>query len=148
MQLDLHLVIARILDWPFQHDFMPVNLDSDFVLEPVNNVLRGDRTKSFSSLAGLQCEDESRFSIRRPILLPRSIRALRARRASFESIELAQRGWCDFVCFAAWQEIISRITATHFDHVRFCAETGNVFGQNKFGQRHIDFLKRAQNFST
>src|SRR5205807_5242806 len=51
MQFNLHLVVAGIFYWPFEHDFVPVNLDSNLVLEPVNDVLRGNRTKSFSGLA-------------------------------------------------------------------------------------------------
>lgn len=42
MQFDLHLVIARIFDWPFKQNFVPVNLDSNLILEPVTDVLRGD----------------------------------------------------------------------------------------------------------
>src|SRR5438094_29951 len=42
MQFNLHLVVAGIFYWPFKHDFVPVNLDSNLVLEPVNDVLFGN----------------------------------------------------------------------------------------------------------
>src|ERR1051326_7027872 len=57
MQLNLHLVVAGVFDRPFKEDLVPINLDANLVLEAITNVLRRNRTKSFSRFACCECED-------------------------------------------------------------------------------------------
>src|SRR4030095_12004633 len=56
-----------------------------------------------------------------------------------QRIDLTQGARSDFMCFSVRQKIIARIAPTHFDYVRLGTQSGNVFGQDKFSQRHIDF---------
>src|SRR4029077_10967536 len=56
MQLNCHFMLACILDWAFQNNLVAVNFLPDFVLEPIHNILGGDRSESFASFAGRKCK--------------------------------------------------------------------------------------------
>src|SRR5262245_1592069 len=61
---------------------------------------------------------------------------------------MTQSRWSNLVRHLSRQEIIARITATHLHYVRLGTESGNIFGQNEFGQWHDYLLKGPQKFST
>lgn len=62
MQLNCHLMLARILDWAFQNNFVAINFLPDLVLEPIHNILRGDRSESLASFAGRKRKSHSQLS--------------------------------------------------------------------------------------
>ena len=62
MQLDRDFVFARRLDRMIQYDLMSIYLGAELVLEPVHDVLRRDRTKSFAGFAGFKSKDDARFA--------------------------------------------------------------------------------------
>src|SRR6266516_1614971 len=62
MQSDRDLVLAGICDGALEDNFVPVNLGAELVFAPVHDVRRGDGSKCFASLAGLEREDEPRFT--------------------------------------------------------------------------------------
>src|SRR6266576_4013342 len=98
MQLDLHFVFACVFDRPLENNLVPINLAADFILQAIDNVLRGDRTESSAGFAGFKRERYSQFSdsvaeLFRFVLLARfAFRAL-----LFQIIELPQTRWRDFV---------------------------------------------------
>ena len=140
MQLDRDFVFAGIFDRTLKHNLVPVDLRAEFVLEPVHNILRGNGSKCLAGLAGLQREDELRLAdSARQFFCLVQLAGFALGAFLLQIIELTQGARRDFVCFAVRQEIIARIAATHFDDVRLGTEAGNVFGQNKFSGRHIDF---------
>src|SRR6266511_4710174 len=140
MQLDRDLMLAGVFNWAFQNNFVSINFRAELIFDAVHNILRGDWPKCLSCLAGLQCEDEPRLTdSAREFFCLVQLAGFALGALLLQSVDLTQRTWSDFVCFPVRQEIIARITTTHLDYVRLGTQTGNVFSQNKFSQRHIDF---------
>src|SRR6266436_9094807 len=147
VQPDRDLVLAGIFDWTIQNNLMPVNFCPELVFESINDVLCSNRSECLARFTGFQREHQLRLadSTRQFFCLVQLARfALGA--LLLESIELAQSAWRNLVCFSARQKIISRITAAHFDHVGFSTESGHIFGQDEFSQRHTGFNKVRSEF--
>ena len=62
VQLDRHLVFAGGLDRMFQNQAMTIDLVAEFVLQSLDQILRGDGTKRLAGLAGLQRKDDAQFA--------------------------------------------------------------------------------------
>jgi hypothetical protein len=142
VQLNWDLVFTGIFDRTLKNNLVSVNLRAELVLDAIHNILRGNGPKGLAGLAGLQRKDEPRLpdSARQFFCLVQ-LAGFALGAFLFECVELAQSARCDLVCLSARQEIIARIAAAHFDYVRLSTQTGNVFRQDKFSQRHIDFSK-------
>ena len=119
MQLDRNLVLARGLDRMFEMNFMPIDFVPDFVLQSRHDILRRDRAESFAGLAGFKLEGHAQF-VDPPCQFFGFIQLARFAFGSFlfQILQLPQTCRRHFVRFAPRQQIISRVTATHFDDVR------------------------------
>ena len=140
IQFDRYLVFAGVFDWALKENFMPVNFGAEFVFDTVHNILRGNGSKRLPGLAGLEREDEpSLTDSARQFFCLVQFAGFALGALLLQRIDLTQGARSDFMCLSVRQKIIACIAPTHFDYVRLGTQTGNVFRQDKFSQRHIDF---------
>src|SRR5437773_2375751 len=139
MQLDQDHVLAGIFNRSFQHNLVAIDLSSDFILESMNDILRGDRAESFACFTGREREGHAQFPYA-PAEFFRFVQFARLTVCAFllQIIELTQSCGSNFVCFACRQQIIARVAASHSYDIRFRAQTRNIFSQNQFSCGHLD----------
>src|SRR5205807_9603659 len=115
----------RVFDRPFERDFVAIDFVADLVSQSVHNVLGRDGSKSLTGLAGREDERHARLADPTRNLFG-LVQLARFALSAFllQIIKLTQRRRRDLVGLAPWQEIIARVTATHFDDICFSAESG------------------------